>query len=260
MQEDLQLIFPVIAGTIILIGLSLFVVFSAVQYRKSKRIHEFEKEQLKSRFDKEVLQVQLEVKEDTLQFVSEEIHDNIGQVLSLMKMDLYQLGKEAGSARIEGISKLLNEAISSLRGIAHMLSQNNLEGNNLVQLITQQVEELNRIGKFDSHFESNLTVNPVIDSKTILVVYRMLQELINNTIKYSEANNLTVILEERNENYELQVIDDGCGFDVSKAEKTGNGLQNLHRRAQNIGANLSIESTPDLGVKTQILIPKKRNE
>ncbi len=257
MHETFQIIIAIISGTILLISLVVFVVFSTLQYRRAKKIHEYEKEQLKIKFDKEVLNVELEVKEATLQFVSEEIHDNVGQLLSLIKMNLYQLSKETDAKRVDEISQLVSDAMKSLREISHMLSQNSLDGNNLIELINRQVVAINRIGKFDSSFTTDLDEPPKIDSQTILVLFRMLQELINNSLKYSEANSLSISLREDSKHYELIVQDDGVGFDLDEKSVKGNGLQNLYRRAEIIDADLQIWSEENQGVKTKIIILKR---
>jgi len=256
--ENIQNIIILLGGTLILAGSASFVVFSVLQYRKAKRVHELEIDNILNISEKETYQARLEATNAALDFVSQEIHDNVGQMLSTARLNMHVLVK--GMEDKEKIDKVripLNEAITGIREISHLLSKNQLKTNNLPELINSQIALLRESSGASFKFENGLEEEQFnIGAKPLFVVYRMFQEILNNSIRHSEADRIHVSLKALGKNYILEISDDGRGFDLDMKKKHGNGLQNLFSRAQAINAELNIQSILEKGTTTKIIIPK----
>jgi len=222
-----------------------------IQYRKAKGIHVLEMQQLEEQLKKEMLTAQLEIKEETLDNISMEIHDNIGQVLSLARINLEII--EEKSENVDESLGHINSAIISLRSISHLISKNKLEEDELEDLLRKEIEQINRTGKITGTFEIQAENYVELDSEKSFILYRMVQECINNILKHAGAKNVKIVLADAVDGYLFSIIDDGKGYNV-KEKWNSNGIQNLKRRGELINAELKINSESNKGTEVQILI------
>ncbi len=260
MQETFQIVLFIISGTIILVGFSAFVIFSALQYRKAKRIHELEKAEMKNLFEKEVLEVKVEVQEETLNFVSEEIHDNIGQILSLAKMNVSGLKTSENEKKVDNASELLNTAISDLRGLSHILSENKLDDSEILQLVEQLVADINKAGRMTAELNTLGLDSMILGKKKTLVLFRIIQEVVNNSLKYSDGTELLINLEYSASYLKISISDDGKGFDYESLKTVSNGLLNIKRRSEMINAQLDYKSIKNKGTFIKLELEANNEE
>lgn len=260
MQETFQIVLFIVSGTVILMGFSAFVIFSALQYRKAKRIHELEKAEMKNIFEKEVLQVKVEVQEETLSFVSEEIHDNIGQVLSLVKMNISGLKNTSNESKVTSASELLNTAIRDLRGLSHILSENQLENNEILQLVEKLTTDINKSGRMTAELNTSNLEDMCLGKKKTLVLFRIIQEAVNNALKYSDGTELLVNLEYNTQSLKVSITDDGKGFDYESLKFISNGLLNIQRRSELINASLDYQSIRNKGTFIKLELEANNEE
>lgn len=255
LQEDKDVIIFIIAGTALLLLLGLFIISFLFFYQKKQSSYIKEKVQLKNNFRQELLKTQLEVHEQTLNHVSQEIHDNIGQVLSFIKLNLGAIKNLPESEKQERIAEsreLVSHVINDLRDLSKSLSYESIADNGLAENIRTELDRINKTGNFSIEF--NLTGQSFpLGQQRELVVFRIFQECLQNIIKHSKANHLKITLQYSTELFNLIIQDDGIGFcpDEMK-EQGGSGLKNMKSRAKLIGATISITSSSGKGCITNV--------
>lgn len=238
--------------------LIFFIVITlAVRYRKRRK----ENEEMRVRFSEQLLASKLEIQEHTLQHVSRELHDNLGQVASLIKINLNTVqlkNPEAAEIKLANTKELVKNLITDLKLLSVSLSTDKISKLGLLRALKLEEEKIRKTGLFEVHLTHPETL-PIIDGEKEIIIYRMVQEILNNTIKHSQAKNIDINASINKNNFELTITDDGVGFDVEKlladANDLGNGLINLQSRAKVINANFNIQSSPGQGTKSTISLP-----
>lgn len=256
--EEIQI---VIAVTVLLFMITSFVVvFIFIHQRKYiKSIRERNK--LKHAYEQEILKAQLEMKEQTLHTISQEIHDNIGQLLSLAKLNLNTLDPknlEKSAEKISSTQHLISDAIQDLRSLSKTLNSDFIRKEYLSQSLQFEVDLINKLGLIPITMKIEGQENP-LDPKKQLIIFRIVQEVINNTIKHAKAKSVSIKLSYLAEKFILNITDDGKGFDAAtinnKGNRKGTGIHNIYHRAKLIGAQLSISSKPAAGTNITLSIP-----
>ncbi|HEU4470434.1 MAG TPA: sensor histidine kinase [Flavisolibacter sp.] len=217
-------------------------------YNQKKLKHAIEKKQL--------AEAQLEIQEQTLRNISQEIHDNIGQTLSLVKLNLNTIDfgrTEQVEQKIGNSKELVSKAINDLRALSKILSTDYILSAGFINAISLELQQIEKAGYLKSALSiSGQPFKP--EPQKELVLFRIVQESLNNIIKHSEAGFVKVeaVFEESCMN--IWVIDDGKGFDPA-AVSDGIGLRNMRTRALLIGGSLKVHSTPGSGTRIQISLP-----
>lgn len=248
-------------GTIAFLLLAGFVIFFLVLYmrRKSKSI--LEKQQLQAQFQQELLRSQIEIQEQTLKTISQEIHDNIGQVLSLAKLNLNTMditNHETLKEKIGDSKALVSKAIQDLRDLSKSMNTDNIEAIGLFRALEYETELIRKAG-FST--ELNIEGNTQrLEPQKELILFRIIQEIINNIIKHSDASTIIIALWYEASHIKLTVTDDGKGFDLRPLEDPGHsgfglGIRNMHNRARLIGADFNMSSTIGEGTVVSINVP-----
>jgi signal transduction histidine kinase len=233
------------------------ITYFIVLYRNKQLENQKKQEKLQSDFHQELLKTQLEVQEQTLSYISTEIHDNITQVLSFVKLTLANLasGTEGEKkAKINETRELVAQTITDLRDLSKSLSFEHIASLGLVQTIETEVERINKSGLLDVSFELDGNTYSLGDQHE-LVIFRIFQETLNNTLKHSGAKYLKIMLRYHPVLFNLTLEDDGSGFSVETLDnKLGSGLKNIENRAAMIGGEATIESTPGKGCRVSVTI------
>ncbi|RYD78805.1 MAG: hypothetical protein EOP53_10605 [Sphingobacteriales bacterium] len=259
MSEKLasDLITTIASFLFLLLTVFFIVVVLAVRYRKRKR----ENEELRSRFSEQLLKSQLEIQEQTLQHVSRELHDNIGQIASLVKINLNTIKPAEAdkyAAKLENTKELVKQLMTDIKLLSTSLNGDKVTKVGLFNALENEAEKISKTGAFGSRFTLHDNIPPVNDEKSI-IIYRMVQEILNNAMKHSEATEINMDAYYRQNYFVLTVSDNGKGFNVAEklADKkdTGNGLLNLQERAKVIKATVDFESAPGNGTVTTIKTP-----
>jgi len=246
--------------TIIILFFVLGVTISVFVglYYKKRNIFLREKALLKTQFEKSILQSQLEIKEHTLNHVSQEIHDNVGQSLSVTKMQLNILeqSEQLYKPALRAAKDSLGKAMKDLRDIAKGLSSDRVEQFSLVENAREELERVRSIQITEVICTSSGTEQPVSEEKK-LIVFRLIQECIQNTLKHAGATRIALDFSYQPTCLEITIRDNGVGFDVARAMKKsqGLGLQNIVKRAAIIGGQASITSIIAEGTTVNITLP-----
>lgn len=256
-MEDVRIIIGVVT-TIIIFFITGSLIFSILILSNSrKKTHEQEKEKLQQQFREQILQTQLEMQEHTFNSISQEIHDNVGQTLSLLKVQLniLQQSQTLDMTLLGDASSCVRLAMGDLRDIAHSLNTKRVEQSSLTDLAGKELQKIKRLNMFETILETEGEEQP-LKEKTKLVIFRIVQESLQNIIKHSKAKVVKVALNYDHQNVVTTISDDGIGFNLSELHgKAGLGLQNLLDRALLIGGDARIESFLDKGTKITVTIP-----
>ncbi|MES1221686.1 MAG: ATP-binding protein [Bacteroidota bacterium] len=252
MQNQLsEVIGVIIAGILLALLLVGFIVRMLVVYRRRQYQHQ-----------QELLHARLEIQENIFKNLSEEIHDNIGQELSVLKLTLSAIpvsqGKEAEDF-IRESRGMVNHIIASISDLSKSLHTDRILKIGIVEAIKFELEKIEKTNLFNTsftHTEEDFSINP----ENEIFLFRIAQEILNNIIKHSRAQNIRVELICRENTIIFTFTDDGVGFDVKEAmqrpsSNRGIGLTSMVNRAKLIGGHLTVISQPGNGTKTVIEIP-----
>ncbi|MGI8583988.1 MAG: sensor histidine kinase [Chitinophagaceae bacterium] len=251
---DKRVIYILIIGTIILLLLAFFIVGFIIEYQNRHKIFAAEKNEMQNRFEQEQLKSRLEIQEQTFNHISQEIHDNIGQVLSLVRLQINTLGKTPSEEQINTTDYLLGKAIKDLRDLSHSLSTDRIKELGFNDFIKQSLIPLEKTGNYKIEFVSD-TENIAINYEIALIIYRIIQEALNNIIKHAKATEITISVVLKKEKVHIKIMDNGQGFDSSKISgSTGIGLKNITARAKLINAKLDISTALNAGTTVEIII------
>ncbi|HTN16099.1 MAG TPA: ATP-binding protein [Chitinophagaceae bacterium] len=250
-----------IFGTLTLIAFVFFLILIIIEYRKKHIRHTTEKLNLKHQYQSQVLLTKLEVQEQSFNYVSEEIHDNIAQTLSLVKMKLYQVANRtvdpATKQSLDNTSEILGGALHDLRNLSHILNGSLVSKLTLQESIEKELSYLRETNNMKALLTvAGSTFEP--NSEKRLLIFRIVQESVSNAIKHGKANEINVSLTHKSGIFTVQIADNGKGFDTATIGKnTGLGLHNINIRAAMLG-KLDIQSGKDKG--TLITLTIETNE
>jgi len=192
--------------------------------------------------------------------LAREIHDGIGPLLSTIKLNVEALKSEEttpATKKVGNIESLLQTVTSDLRSISHALMPSSLLDFGLVAALQNLCERVNESGKVVIEF-FHKGIEERLHQDIELNLFRIIQELLNNAFKYSEANTITIQLIQYPEMLMLSVEDDGVGFDPQQLPSLidkGIGLQNIETRVATLAGVCNIETQPGKGVLTTIELP-----
>ncbi|MFT3681178.1 MAG: sensor histidine kinase [Ferruginibacter sp.] len=254
-----EIAFAIVAVTIVFLLLSSSVVIYALIYQKRKKQHGAEMTTLKYIYNQELLQTQIEIQEQTFKNISQEIHDNIGQVLSLVKLNLNtlpEINNNTLEKRLADTKQLVSKAITDLRNLSQSLHGDKIAETGLEQAITNELKLLENTGKYQTGLKISGTPF-TLDPKKQMIIFRIVQEALNNCVKHAEAKKIDVLIEYQEQLFTLSVKDDGRGFNSTllTPEQTGIGLKNMHNRAGLIGGGLQLEASPGSGTSIILKLP-----
>ena len=235
-----------------------FVIFFYLlifQLQRRRTLHQKEMFELKASFERTIMQSQLEIQEQTFRTISQEIHDNIGQVLSLAKLNLNTIPQNAAADKIALTEELLGKAISDLRDISKSLHPEKIADIGLVNAIRNELLLVQKTARIKTDF------NPASDDidpggEKSVIIFRMIQEILHNIIKHAKAKRIMVAMEQLQHTINIEISDDGIGFDTKKlnSNETGIGLKSIYQRSALINAECAIRSQPGSGTVVTLTI------
>ena len=193
--------------------------------------------------------------------ISREIHDGIGQMMTAIKISIESIDTvfaDCDTGKFNYTKTLIYEVISELRQVSRDLSPTFLYEYGLYPAVRQLTNNVARMGCINVYLNSNIKKER-LSSLVEITIYRIVQEALNNALKYSGAQNIKISLIQDAEFLELIVEDDGVGFDISSKVNSdlnsGNGLRNITSRANLMGAEFRIVSAKGEGVQIILQIP-----
>jgi signal transduction histidine kinase len=243
------------------VSISLVMLLSLVFI---KRIFNIQKrfDNIKKENESKVFSCMIKTEEKQKQLFSKELHDGLGPILSAIKMSISHLIKKNPNSEdikiLKNTENLIDESIISIKEISNNLSPHLLESFGIVKALKSFVRKL------EDNNEINIQINTNIkalrfNSNIETVVYRILCELLNNTLKHAEANNIYIDIIKEKGTLNIKYLDDGKGFDYnSETDKLqGLGITNIISRIKSINGSAQIFSQEKEGFNANFVINLK---
>jgi signal transduction histidine kinase len=244
MQENGGIVLIVSTLLVLFIVIALIILFTVFQKKKNDLVEKRKIE--KEKFEREIAETQIEIREETLRNISWELHDNIGQLLTLAKIQLQNASKE----NINEVSETITRGLAEVRALSKLINPEAIKNINLKEAIQLEIDRFNRLNFIDSSLEIIGEIK-IIDVKHSIIIFRILQEFFSNTIKHSRASTLKITLNYKLDGLNIMAKDNGIGFS-SDVKKEGIGLINIKKRAQLIGAEIKFLSEENRGTLLEI--------
>jgi len=259
-SETTQIAILIAVATLIFLLMPIFLIMYIRSYNRHKKNHILEKDNMRRKFESEMLQTRIEVQDKTMQTIATELHDNIGQLLSLTTLTLNSVNldnSEKAAQKIENSLSLVNKSIKELRELAKLLHGEQIVESGIGNAIQQEINWLEKTGTFELSVSNQLFDLKETSPDKDLIILRLLQEIINNIIKHAQATIINFHFYYKDHILHFNVKENGVGFDYeqTKAKKSGMGLNSISKRIEMINGKLVLNSTPHNGTNILIEIP-----
>ncbi|MEX1241357.1 MAG: ATP-binding protein [Cyclobacteriaceae bacterium] len=246
------------ATMIILPAFAVTVLAVMLIYRKRRLQHLSEIGLMNKKFHTDLLQTRLDVQQRTLEYIGNEIHDFVGNRLSLALIYTQSIPEDQGDVR-DQIENVIHEALATVKSLSK-LKLESVDGD-LEDLIRNEVDKLRVIGHLTIRFESSLEGLKCSSAVINYFVLRILQEFLHNSITHSSCSQINMHLKEYQDCVELYAEDDGIGFLLNEKRndlRKGIGLNTMKKRAELINARFELVSAPGRGTSMRLSIPEKQ--
>ncbi len=244
-------------GFALLLGLLGYLIYNRQKLKNEQLKKESE---LKSALAR--IETQNRLQEQRLR-ISRDLHDNIGSQLTFIISSLDNLNfglkdkDQSTTDRISKISRFTSQTIYELRDTIWAMNKGAISIEDLQSRISNFIDQArssNEVVQFDFEVDSAVPISHSFTSVVGMNTYRIIQEAVNNALKYSEATKVVVSVKQDGEGLRVRIKDDGKGFDPDQVQ-LGNGLNNMKKRAKDIGSDLSLKSSPGEGTTIEFGVP-----
>lgn len=256
--------------TIVFSCMAMVIIYLVYQnYRRSKKNlavsralneeikkHKAAREEAEKQRHKFITEAVIQAQETERSLIGLELHDNINQVLTTVKLHNEMVLEGVGEAQyiLPRTVKYLQECINEIRSLSKRLSAPTLGKISLKESVADLIDTINETSKVKITFQSCGLEHQLLKRELHLGIYRILQEQLNNVLKHAEASEVFVHLECDEEHVRLSVTDNGKGF-IPKSNKNGIGLINMQTRAESLNGSFEIESIPGRGCSMKVVVP-----
>lgn len=244
--SDKEILLVIAGVTVFFLLFSIGLIMFVVIYYQKQRHHQREKKEAEIRHREDLALTQQEIRSELLRNVSDEIHDNLGQVASLVKIytGLLEVPEEHQETHTE-LKKLVNRMIFDLKSLSLNVHPDYILQTGLVAAIETDIKRLQHTGMIEVHYEKTTCELP-LDAGHQLIIYRLFQESLHNVIKHAEASEVHIHIFSDEHCIRFAMQDNGKGFSLNDlsldnaADKSG--IANLYRRTKTIGGKMDIQS------------------
>ncbi len=249
---ETSFIITLILFNIIFVAFLIGIVVFIYQYKSKRKQHLQQINILDQNHKKELLETQIEIQTNTMEYIGREIHDNVGQKLTLASLYIQQYLIENKlintNTTINSTNEMINEALDELRQLSKSLTNDYIKNTCISQLIQEECTRINslQICNVTVYIDPTVHLDSYIHKS---VVYRITQEFLQNSIKHSSCKNISIVLIKQREHLTLSIKDDGIGFDIGKLKNNGIGTYNIKKRAQLVNGLIKLDSQKDKGTE-----------
>lgn len=255
--SDLSVV--LLGGSLAMVLLVLGVIGFVLLYQKRVVEQTMLVKQMELNYQQAVVYHTLDAVEDERKRVARDLHDEVGAALSAMRLLVGQLGSTLPpDARTDELSTrvkyVIDQTMDSVRRISNDLLPQGLDELGLAYALEGLCE--NAMSLTEADIRLTVNTNPNMPVRTRLIVYRLVQELLNNAVKHAEATDITLVVVQQSDSLTLHYTDDGKGFDFTEAyQKKSLGLKNIETRARMLNGAATFETRPGLGLRVAVEIP-----
>ncbi|MCI4668009.1 MAG: histidine kinase [Bacteroidia bacterium] len=262
-EEDKQLIMLLSIGLGAMFLLSLLVIYFYIFYRRR-----FVKQEQKLDFyQQKLLDAEIIVQEEERGRIAKDLHDAVGSLLSATKMFVGKLDPDLKPERHRQLkyetSQMIDEAINNVRQIIYDIIPVDLEQFGLVSVLENLFETFSKAHGINFIFKAQKSSR--LDIQEELAIFRIVQELVNNTLKYAEATEVSLEVSILSQSFTLRYVDNGKGFDINSIVKKSPthknlGLKSIRSRIAFLGASYEINSGHQEGFMLKMNLNRKHKE
>lgn len=265
-EREMYRIFVI--GTLgILLPTLIAILFFIFYQRRLLRQHKANKT-LEANYQRELLEANINTEENVRQQIAKDLHDDVGARLSAVKLYLGHIQRKLEKklfpiSLTQQTKELTSETIQSVRHISHNLLPPLLENFGLVDALQDLCDKLNETGSIKVIFEHR-GYEQRLETQTELALYRIVQELTNNTLKHAQASEIHIFLYVGTQQLKLIYEDNGVGFDLSNDQQSDNqlikkankglGLKNIESRVKVLNGNMRFHSAKNEGIQAEVHI------
>jgi signal transduction histidine kinase len=233
------------------------IIIFVHEYRKKKKLHTEELKTINLLHKKELLETQVEIQTQTMKHIGKEIHDNVGQKLTLSSLYLQQLVFENEfpqlNTNINTINNIINESLSDLRHLSKSLTDDAIENSSITELINEECKKISQLKKCEINFSNALSIE-VHSYQTKSILLRIAQEFIQNSLKHSTCKSIDISISNSTNELEIILKDDGQGFNIDQLKSNGIGLKNIEKRIKILKGFSTLQSNKS-GTKLTLKVP-----
>lgn len=211
-----------------------------------------------------LLQSKLEIQEQTLDHIGKELHANIGQIASLININLSEILHHENEVNRENVietKSLAKQLLAELKALSTSLNTDHIMKIGFIKAFENELSRLSKINYEVEFTKSGEAFS--LGSEKEIILFRLCQEVLNNIIKHAQAKSVKVVLRYDNNSFTLTIADDGVGFAVDEIGSTegsqqSTGLLNMKKRIKLIDGEIDLQSELEHGTKVTITIPKSK--
>jgi two-component system, NarL family, sensor kinase len=253
-MSDKQVFALIIAAGTLLLLFAFFTVYILIHQRNRQNMFFMEKQKMLFEMQK----LRIEEGERMMNEISREIHDNIGQMASLVRMKLHLIETMATDEKqirqISETGKLVDQVVKDAQNISHSLNSDFIQTRGLYNTLDSELKHVSSSMNISYNIEVEGDLN-VIDEEHKLFIYRIAQEAIHNIVKHAAATNIDVSIYCMQNVFRMVIADNGQGFSSDKLfARNGIGLNNMRQRAKFLHGRLQIASEPGAGCKVTLIV------
>jgi signal transduction histidine kinase len=199
------------------------------------------------------------VREEERTRISRTVHDELGQLLSGLRMDLDWVKKRLDAEQASVVGKLeeaeglLDRTVHTVQGIALELRSSTLDAFGLPGAVREEARKFEERSDVATEVTVNCEAEPADDVKTAL--YRIFQELLTNVARHARASSVRVVLDDAGGHFNLMVEDDGAGFLIGRRRPESLGILGMKERAESVGGSFFIDSKTGQGTVAVVRVP-----
>lgn len=249
-------IFIILATLITFIFIGGTIAF-VIQYRRKKLEHLQEKERMNKVHTQELLSKQILIQQQTMQDIGREIHDNVGQKLTLASIYTQNLNfqnkDQETKLKLTEIASIIDESLSELRNLSKHLTAEEESTDEWIEKVTREIAILKKMSNCPIHFSSNIQSLPISNTIQNFII-RIIQEFSQNSLKHADCSLIEILFDYQNQHLILTLKDNGKGFDLQQTSN-GIGLKNMRKRAELIHADFDFKSEANEGTQLIVSIP-----
>ncbi|MBL4676485.1 MAG: sensor histidine kinase [Mucilaginibacter sp.] len=244
-MED-KLFYTVLGTSVIIALIIIFFVVSVIRYHRRY-----------IRLQKDMIRAEIVMQELERKRIANDLHDSLGPLLSSVKLymqSLEDIGKD-NQALLDIANAHIDETITGLRQISYNLSPESLSRNGLVKATSEYLSRINTGKTLEIDFDAREDIR--LPKQIEIHLFRIIQEIVNNTIKHAGAGKLRLIIASTEKQLTLMTFDNGIGFDTAENihNKRGLGLNSIKSRCEILNAQLSVTSAVNEGCSYTVKVP-----
>ena len=260
-QQKIKFYFGIITAIVAFLIIAGGVVLVFIRYQKRLLLKQQELLKLDAQHKQDLLKSNIESAEAERMRIAKDIHDEIGSIFSTLSLSVNQFkpGSTIQPDMLQKNNELIEMGINGVRRIAHSIIPFELELFGLNHALENHFKTIAGVSTIEVNF-NNAGELDSLEPAAALAIYRIVQELTSNCIKYAKSKNISIVIEKENDTIQINYQDDGAGVGMESLSKAkGIGLKNIESRVIVLNGTVRFSSQPGRGFACNISFPEIKN-